>query len=204
MQPVAPTERGDALPSGPALPAVVPEEPKTDATDAREAAFRRLINSDLTVASSKGRTLAILIDSSGSAGAITEAISGFLRDDKFHLVAELGDIVPLKAAGYFDEMYAGNRRLLSLAAAISGVDYILLAKASYSFRRQDTIDPEFLTCQLSLKFRLIYRTGIVVASASVTAAGPGFTEALALDRAAENGAKELKEQIAASIGDRRL
>jgi hypothetical protein len=106
-----------------------------------------LINSNLSVSSSQPN-LALLVDSSGppTPGSINDSLNGFLNGTKVRIVANLADLSALKTQGFFDDLFGGNSSFLSQAAQLSRVDYILLGKAAYSFRRQPELDPvRFLT-----------------------------------------------------------
>jgi hypothetical protein len=166
----------------------------------REAVFKGLINSNLSVSSSQPN-LALLVDSSGpsTSGSVNDSLSGFLSDTKLRIVANLADLNALKTQGFFDDLFGGNSRFLSQAAQLSHVDYILLGKATYSFRPQPELDPDLTTCDLSLTSRLSDRSGTVVRAESFSTTGPGFTAAQALERATENAAQHLKEKILDAI-----
>jgi hypothetical protein len=155
-----------------------------------------LINSNLSVSSSQPN-LALLVDSSGppTPGSINDSLNGFLNGTKVRIVANLADLSALKTQGFFDDLFGGNSSFLSQAAQLSRVDYILLGKAAYSFRRQPELDPDLMTCDFSLTSRLADRTGTVIRSASFSTTGPGFTPAQALERATENAAQQLKEKV---------
>jgi hypothetical protein len=174
--------------------------PSAPPARSKEAIFGSLINSNLSVSSSQP-SLALLVDSSGPStlGSINDSLGGFLSGTKFRIVANLADLNALKTQGFFDDLFGGNSTFLSQAAQLSHVDYILLGKATYSFRRQPELDPDLMTCDLSLTSRLADRTGTVVRTESFSTTGPGFTPAQALERATENAARQLKERILNAI-----
>jgi hypothetical protein len=180
-------------PSTRSVPASATTGPKPQQ---REDRFRRLINANLSLSSSKPN-VALLIESSASIGgtSVVDSLDGFLTDaTQARLVTNLADINALKVGGFFDELYNGNPQLLSQAAQLSRVDYILVGRATSSFR-QANLDPDLLTCDLKVTCRLVDRSGTVVRSGSFVAAGAGFTQGNALNGAAENVARQLKEKI---------
>ena len=75
----------------------------------------------------------------------------------------------------------------------------LLGRASCNFRPQPDLDPDLVTCDLTLSCRLVDRSGTVVQSGSFTSPGPGFTRDKALEAAAENVARQVREKILAYI-----
>jgi hypothetical protein len=182
-EPAAPSRQSQAVP-------VTAQPPRPT----REEEFGRLVNTNLSLSSTQPN-VAVLITSSGPGASVADALQGLLSDARTRLIFNLADLNALRAGGFFDEMYAGNGQLLSQATRLSGVDYILLGKALYAFRPQPGLDPDLLTCDLTLACRLVDRAGTAVQSASFTVAGPGFTQAQALERAAENAARQLKEKV---------
>src|ERR1017187_4532520 len=182
----------------PSEPQTVPPQRRTEPAQPRrrEDEFRKLINTNLSLSSTQPN-VALLIESTGPGitGSVANALQGFLADTRVHLIGNLANIEDLKGGGFFEDLYGGNGQFLIEAARLSRVDYILLGKAAYSFRRQVNLDPDLLTCDLTLVSRLVDRTGTVVRSGSFTAAGPGFTQEKALESATENVARQLKERI---------
>jgi hypothetical protein len=177
-----------------------PPRPTIDYRAQREAGFRALINTNLSLSSSQPN-VAFVIETTGTetVGSVPDALQGFLVGAKVHLIGNLADARALSGAGFFDDLYSGNGRFLSLAAKLSRVDYILLGRASYSFRRQPALDEALLTCDLTLSCRLVDRNGTVVQSGTFAATGPGFTQSQALERAAENTARQLQERLLDAI-----
>jgi hypothetical protein len=160
-----------------------------------------LINTGLSVSASQSN-LALLIDSTddGIAGSLVDSLRGFLGGNgRVNLVANLADVAALKQHGFFNDFFSGNAHLLAQAAELGHVDYILLGRANYSFRAQPSIDADLLTCDLTLNCRLVNRNGTGVTSAAFTAAGAGFGRPQALERAAENAARQIKTKIIDSI-----
>jgi len=177
----------------------VPERPQTP-PPSREYQFLKLINTNLSISSTHPNVAFVIVAASpGSPSQAVDALRGFLADTKAHLIFNLANADALKDGGFFDDMYAGDGRFLSQAARLSRVDYFLLGKAAVSFRRQPDLDPDLVTCDLTLTCRLLDHSGTVVQSGSFSAPGPGFTQAKALEAAAENVARQLKEQILDSI-----
>ena len=125
-----------------------------------------------------------------------DALLGLLADTKSaRVIGNLADVRALKTAGFLDDLYAGNVRLLAEAARLSHVDYILIIKTTNSFRTQPKLDPDLLTCDLTLDLRLTDHSGVVVRSGRFSVTGAGFTQVEALQRAAENAAQQLQETI---------
>lgn len=162
--------------------------------------FSNLVNSRVTLSSLRPN-VALVIDAPKQTGAISIAdlLNGFVDDQKVHIVLNLVNPKALKDGGFFDDFFSGNGSLLRDAARISKVDYILLGKAEYGFRQQAGLDPNLITCDLNLNFELSDRQGTIARSAAFSAAGPGFTEAQAIEGAAKNAAQQLTTQLLASL-----
>jgi len=190
-------EKPRATPETSPVPTATPPQVTNKAADE----FRTLINTGLSVSSSRPN-VALLFDSTddGTAGSVVDSLRGFLLGSaRVNLVANLADVAALKQHGFFNDLYSGNARLLAQAAQLAHVEYILLGKASYSFRPQPSIDADLLTCDLTLSCRLVDRNGTGITSAAFTAAGPGFGRPQALEQAAENAARQVKEKIIDTI-----
>jgi len=178
-----------------AAPAV--EAPKTPNRDEQ---FRAIINTNLSLSASQPNVaLVILPTGSENSTSVSDILQGLLADSRLHFIGNLADLVALKQGGFFDDMYAGNGRFLGVAAQLAHVDYILLGNASYSFRPQPELNPDLITCELTVSARLADHNGTMVRSGSFSAPGPGFSQQQALERAAENVARQLKEKMLDSI-----
>jgi hypothetical protein len=166
----------------------------------REEQFRALINTNLAISATQPTIALVVVPAGSEAGvSVADALQGFLADPRFQFAANLADVQALRTGGFFDEMYAGNGRFLRDAAQISRVSYILLGKASYSFRQQPDLAADLLTCDLTVTCRLVDHDGTVVHSGSFSAPGPGFGQAQALQHAAERVARQLKDSMFAAI-----
>ena len=163
---------------------------------ARDKEFRRLINTNLSLSTSEPN-VAFLIDFSGSAiGLLAASLQDSLGDSGgFRLIGNLAYVKALKVGGYFDDLYAGNGHLLTEAFAMSGVDYILLAKAASSFHRQQDPDPRLITCDLTLACKLFDRKGTVIRIRSFSVAGAGLSDAEVSNRAIETFVQQVREKM---------
>jgi hypothetical protein len=158
--------------------------------------FATFVNRHVSLSSSQ-RNVALVIDTHGQANPtpVGDLLGGFLGDKNVRTILNLVDVRGLKANGFFEDFYAGNRDLIREAIRLSGVDYVLLGEAEYQFRKQPALDPDLITCDLTVKSRLADRRGTIIQSAVFSAPGPGFTEAQAIERAAENIAQQLSKKF---------
>lgn len=158
--------------------------------------FKALVNRGITAIPGK-RTIALVIDSQPQTGGVepAQAFQGALRSDRASFASNLYRLDLLKAKGFFDELYQGDKELLGITASLSGVDYTLLGRLSHSFRKDSSLDANLISCDLSLNCRIADRHGNVILSDSLSAAGPGFTEASALENAAQALSLRFRDQI---------
>lgn len=184
---VAVTDQGFTSPS----PKVTPE-PEAKRID-RQDELQRLINTNLPMSSTQPN-VAMLIDASGD-------LRGVSVGDKLHallthkidanLIGNLADIKVLKERGIFDELFGGNSSLIRVAHERSKVDYVLLGKATYSFRAQSSVQADLLACDLVLTYRLFDHSAAMVRANSLSSVGAGFTNRQALENASEGIAQQL-------------
>src|SRR5205807_35361 len=113
--------------------------------------------------------VSLLIDASGpgDSRSLADSLRGFLSGTKLRLVGNLADVNRLKAGDFFEALYAGDGQLLGDAIRISRVDYILMGRAAYSFRPQPNLDPNLITCDLKVTYRLVDHSGTMTQSGSV-------------------------------------
>lgn len=177
---------------------IPPQSPER--ADDLKTQFTTLVNSRVTLSSLRPN-VALVIDAPKQTGAISIAdlLSGFLNDEKVHIVLNLVNPEALKERGFFDDFFSGNGSLLRDAARISNVDYILLGRADYGFRKQQALDPDLITCDLNLNVEVADRQGTISRSAAFHVAGPGFTEAEAIEGAAKNAARQLTIEVLGAL-----
>ncbi len=177
-------------------PAIADAKHET-AVQSPEDKFITSINTNLSVSTTKPN-VAMLIDASGSetAGSVSDQLQGILsRATRVRVVSNIADPAVLKTEGFFDTLYGGNQHLLNRAAQISRVDYILMGKATYSFRKQAAIESDLMTCDLILTCRLFDRSGTMVHDDRFSTSGPGFTEDKALENASDEAGQRLAERF---------
>lgn len=194
-----------------ASPAAIPGTPEKSTTQAvrldsgspdvkvgrreqRLAEFRTLLN-PVGLAAGK-RNIAIMIAASGSASGFApeQALYGHLKPDRGHLITDLfrQDLI---TRGYFNDLYQGDKELLKLATNASRVDYLILGRLNYSFRRGTHVDNDLVSCEITLSFKAINQAGDVVRGDSFRVVGPGFSENAALERGIELLSDQFYERI---------
>jgi hypothetical protein len=179
----------------PPVNGVLHQNPVPDAAP-KPLLFASLVNHQVNLSTSQ-RNVALVIDAPEliDATQMGDLVNGFLNDQKVRTILNMVDLKALRASRFFDDFYAANGPLLREAAQVSGVDYVLLGKAEYKFRKQTALDPDLITCDLTFRGRLADRQGTIVQSAMFSTAGPGFTETQALEKAAENAARQLSSRF---------
>ncbi len=161
------------------------------------------INAGLSLSQTQ-LNVALLIDSAPTSNdlVVNGVLNILAQDHRFHFLGNAVRIDRLEKAGLLASLYAGDAPLVKKIVDRSGIDYVLLGKASHSCRKQTDLDPDLISCTLSLGTKLADRHGNIVNSANITAVGPGFTDSQALERADENAAKELTRKVLDAIPGR--
>jgi len=171
--------------------------PNVDPREQRRAALNGLLNS-VNLAQGK-RNIAILIDTpnTNSGFAPDQALYGHLNRDKVNLITNLfrRDVI---ARGYFSDLYDGNKDMLQVAAA-SKVDYIILGRMQYSFKKAGQVDNDLVSCEITLNCKVVNQAGDVTGGNSFRVLGPGFSESAAIERGIELLSAQFSDRILKSI-----
>lgn len=159
----------------------------------RRTAFRGLLNS-VSLIQGK-RNVAIFIDTpyTASGFAPDQALYGQLNQDRVNLITNLfrRDVI---AQGFFSDLYDGDKDLLQIAAA-SKVDYIILGRMQYAFKKAGQVDNELVSCEITLNCKVINQAGDVTGSNSFRVLGPGFSESAAIERGIELLTPQFSDRI---------
>ena len=171
-------------------------DPPAQAVEPKRVDFANFVNRHVSLSTSQ-RNVALVVDTPGQTVPIPvgDLLNGFFGDQKVRTILNLVDVKGLKANGFFDDFYAGSGDLIREAIRLSGVDYVLLGQAEYNFQNKTTLNPELITCDLTVRCRLADRRGTIIQSGMFSAPGAGFTEAKALENAAEAVARQLTSKF---------
>ena len=60
-----------------------------------------------------------------------------------------------KTKGYFKEIHGGNTEILEQSGALSKVDYIIMGKVDYKFRKGSEIDKDLVSCNINFAYKVI-------------------------------------------------
>jgi hypothetical protein len=170
-----------------------------DERERRLSRLRALINKGIAHQSGKPN-VAMVIESKRSEGGASpeQALYDLLKVENVNIITNLFR-EPFKAKGYFRDIYDGNTGLLREAGAFQSVDYIVLGRLDYSFRKGAAVESDLVSCNLSLSYRIINKDGEVVKSDSIRAVGPGLSEDAALERGLEILSDQYSIRISKSV-----
>lgn len=145
--------------------------------------LKTLVNHGLTTHPGKSN-VAMIIESPKSEGGSTPetALYRLLKTDKVHVVVNLFKEELFKSKGFFKEIYDGNTDLLIQTDALSKIDFMILGRLSYSFRKGSEIDRDLVSCDINLSYKVINKKGEIINSDNIHTLGPGFSEEAALSR----------------------
>lgn len=188
------------------VPRAAPEAPESmrpvvSERQRRVEEFKALINR--TVPRVPGKTtVAMVIDTAPLSGGFRPDLAFYssLPSNGATLLKNVLPLDLLKTKGFFNEIFQGDQELLHMVASVSGVDYIVLSKLSYSFRRSSSVETNLISCDLNLNCLVADRGGNIILTDSMSAVGPGFTEEAAL----ENGLRVLSGHFVERILNRIL
>jgi len=100
-------------------------------------------------------------------------VTGYFREGAF------------KSGGFFEEIYGGNTKNMKESGAMADLDYLLLGKVSYSFRKNPQLDQDLISCDLTFAYKVVDRQCNISGSGVKNTIGAGFKEEAALERAME-------------------
>lgn len=162
--------------------------------------FKSLINRGLTTHPGKTNVAMIIESPKSESGTIPEAaLYRSLKTDRVHVVINLFKEELFKSKGFFREIYDGNTDLLSQTDALSKIDYLILGKLNYSFRKGSEIDKDLVSCNINFNYKVINRNCNVVRSDNISVVAPGFTNDAAMERGLEILSEKYSERIFSSL-----
>jgi hypothetical protein len=146
--------------------------------------LKKLLNRDITTYPNKSNVTFVIDAAKTESGFSPEnTLYHQLRSEKIYII-NLFKEDQFKSMGFFQEIYNGNTEILKQADAFPKVDYILLGKLNYSFRK-GTVDRDLVSCDINFSFKIINKNAEIIRSDSLNVTGPGFSEDTALERGLE-------------------
>lgn len=131
--------------------------------------------------------VAIVLKGSGSEGRsdLDSVTQIFSNSDKIRYIPKYFKDGPFVSEGYFDDIFNGNTNMLRQANVFSKLDYLILGKVNYTFKKVSQFDQEMVSCDLKFNYKVINKDAHVTKSDTKSVVGPAFSESVALDRALE-------------------
>lgn len=141
--------------------------------------------------------IALVIDSKKIKSSFSPQakLYNLFRTDKVNIIENLFQKKPFINKGFFREIYEGNIEILKQSEALRGIDYLLLGKINFSFKKQGLVDSDLISCDINFSYKIIGQNGNVVNSDNIRITGSGFSE----DGAFERGLEMLAEQYSDKI-----
>jgi len=171
-------EAAKPLPGGVAVPPGKKED--------RGQALRSLINKRATLQHGVPNVALVIEAKGGAVGdSAQSALYRLLRSDRVQVVTGYFREGAFKSGGFFEEIYGGNTKNLKESGAMADLDYLLLGKVSYSFRKNPQLDQDLISCDLTFAYKVVDRQCNISGSGVKNTIGAGFTEEAALERAME-------------------
>jgi len=178
----------------------VDKKPEISEKERRLDEFNSLINKMVTAYPDK-QNVAMVIESSKTHNGISpeNLLYNLLKTEKVNVIINFFEEKAFKSKGFFREIYDGNTELLREADVFSQIDYVILGRIDYSFRKTGLIDKDLVSCDINFSYKVINKNGQVVDSSSINAIGPGFSEGRALEGGLEILCEEYSDRIMRSI-----
>lgn len=193
-------EKGEEIKPNSYSNAGVDKKPEISEKERRLDEFRSLINKMVTTYPDK-QNVAMIIESSKTDRGISpeNLLYNLLKTEKINIIINFFKEKAFKSKGFFREIYDGNAELLKEADVFSKVDYIILGRIDYSFRKSGLIDKDLVSCDITFSYKVINKNAQVVESDNISVIGPGFSEGRALERGLEILCEEYSDRIMRSI-----
>lgn len=178
----------------------VDKRPDISEKERRLDEFNSLINETVTTYPDK-QNVAMVIESSKTHNGISpeDLLYNLLKTEKVNIIINFFEEKAFKSKGFFREIYDGNTELLREADIFSQIDYVILGRIDYSFRKTGLIDKDLVSCDIAFSYKVINKNAQVVESNSISVIGPGFSEDRALERGLEILCEEYSNRIMRSI-----
>ena len=178
----------------------VDEKPEVAQKQRRLDELRSLMNKMVTISPDK-QNAAMIIESSKTDRGMSAAnlLYSLLETEKVNIIINFFKEEPFKSKGFFTEIYDGNTELLREADVFSKIDYVILGRIDYSFKKTGLIDKDLVSCEINFSYKTINKNAEVVDSNSISVIGPGFSEHMALKRGLEILCEKYSDRIVRSI-----
>lgn len=163
-----------------------PKPAPVSATNPRLQELKSMVNHVKT--DSSKQNAALIIDSTPTRSGLSPKMKlhGLFKDSSMNIIGNLFKEEQFIRSGFFREIYEGNTDLLMESGALLGIDFLLLGKLSYSFRKSGMLDSDLISCETNFAYKIISNVGNVIGSDNLRQTGAGFTEDGALESALEN------------------
>jgi len=166
--------------------AMARKPPEINEKEKRLNELKPLINRNISTYQGKPN-VAIVIEAKSTEKGISheEKMYNFLKSDRANIIYNLFKEKLFKSEGFFGEIYEGNTEILTQVDALSGVNYLILGRLNYSFRKGAAIDKELVSCDINFSYKVISKNAEVIKVDSINVIGPGFSEDAALTKGLE-------------------
>lgn len=165
----------------------------------RLSELKALLNRDITTYPNKSNVAFVIDAAKTKSGFLPEnTLYNQLRSEKIHIIINLFKEEQFKSTGFFKEIYNGNTEILKQVDAFSKIDYILLGKLNYSFKK-GAVDSDLVSCDINFSFKIINKNAEIIRSDNISVVGPGFAEDAALERGLEILAEKYSDRILKSV-----
>jgi hypothetical protein len=175
------------------------KKPEIDEREKRLNEFKSIINQSVITYSDKPN-IAMVIESLRTEGGLSpeSTLINHLKKDKINIIDHFFKEA-FKTKGYFREIYGGNTEILRQSDALSKIDYLIIGKIDYTFRKGSQIDRDLVSCNINFFYKVINKKGDIAKSDSINVIGPGFSEDAALERGLEMLAERHSDRIIKSF-----
>ena len=101
--------------------------------------------------------------------------------------------------GYFNNIYSGNADLLKKAGVFDQLNYVILGKLKYSFRKSTISNEDIISCDINFSYKILNTSAAIISADNISAVGPGFAEEQALKKSIEILSEKFSETLKGNL-----
>jgi len=167
-----------------------------DEKEKRLNEFKGLMSTAVTTHPGKPNIALVIESKKTESGMPPEnLLYNLLRSEKINIILNIFSEEPFKSKGFFEEIYTGNRDLLTQTGALSRIDYLILGRLNYSSAKRSAAEKDLISCDINFSYKVFGKKGDIIKSDSINITGPGFSKDEALVRGLEMLGEKYADRI---------
>jgi hypothetical protein len=157
--------------------------------------FNSTINNKI-ITSEKPSKIAFVIESNPiNLNSASNEFSNKIEINNYQIIKDYFNN-KFKSEGYFQKIYNGETTLIYKSRIFKDVNYLILGKLDFSFRKNASLDEDLISCDIDLSYKIFNKQGLIMSDV-INSIGAGFSEQLSSKQAikilSEKYSKEMTE-----------